>query len=83
MKLSDIMSHAGLAIYAEIALLIFLAVWVVVALRTFAPGRRRAHEEARMLPFDDELPARRSESAAPSPSPSPTLESTAPRRGEE
>ncbi len=76
MKLSDIMSHAGLAVYAEIALVIFLIVWVVVALRTFAPSRRAAQEDARMLPFDDEP-------GAASAGRSPTLASTAPRRGEE
>ena len=53
MKLSDIMSAAGLSIYAEIALVIFLAVFVAIVVRTFAPSRRRAMDEAARLPLDD------------------------------
>ena len=53
MKLSDIMSHAGLSIYAEIALVLFLGVSIVITIRTFAPSNRRALQEASMLPLDD------------------------------
>jgi hypothetical protein len=53
MKLSDIMSGAGLSNYAEIALVIFLAVFVIMAIRTFAPSRSREMKEASMLPLDD------------------------------
>ena len=53
MKLSDIMSHAGLSIYAEIALVLFLGVFIVITIRTFAPSNRRALQEASMLPLDD------------------------------
>jgi cbb3-type cytochrome oxidase subunit 3 len=53
MKLSDIMSNAGLSIYAEIALVLFLAVFIAVVIRTWAPSRRRALEEAAQLPLDD------------------------------
>ena len=53
MKLSDIMSHAGLSMYAEIALVLFLGVFVVITIRTFAPSNRRALQEASMLPLDD------------------------------
>lgn len=53
MKLSDIMSGAGLSIYAEIALVIFLAAFVAIVVRTFAPSRRRAMDEAARLPLDD------------------------------
>ena len=53
MKLSDIMSGAGLSIYAEIALVIFLAAFVAIVVRTFAPSRRRSMDEAARLPLDD------------------------------
>ena len=53
MKLSDIMSHAGLSVYAEIALVLFLGVFIVITIRTFAPSNRRALQEASMLPLDD------------------------------
>lgn len=53
MKLSDIMSGAGLSNYAEIALVIFLAVFIGMAIRTFAPSRNREMKEASMLPLDD------------------------------
>jgi cbb3-type cytochrome oxidase subunit 3 len=53
MKLSDIMSNAGLSNYAEVALLIFLAVFIVVAIRTFAPSRREEMRRAALMPLDD------------------------------
>lgn len=53
MKLSDIMGHANLALYAEVALVLFLTVFLAVAFRTFAPSRRAAMERAGRLPLDD------------------------------
>lgn len=52
MKLSDIMSAAGLSLYAEVALLIFLGVFIGIAIDVMRSGRR--HEAARMLPLADE-----------------------------
>lgn len=53
MKLSDVMSAAhGLSIYAEISLLIFLGVFLGVALDVIYAGRR--HEAMRLLPLDEE-----------------------------
>jgi cbb3-type cytochrome oxidase subunit 3 len=57
MKLSDIMGNAGLSMYAQVALVIFLAVFIAVTIRTWAPSRRREMDEAAMLPLNDELPA--------------------------
>jgi cbb3-type cytochrome oxidase subunit 3 len=54
MKLSDVMSHAGLSIYAEIALVLFLVAFVAVVVRTFLPSRRREMDEASRLPLNDE-----------------------------
>ncbi len=53
MKLSDIMSNAGLSMYAQVALVLFLGVFIAITIRTFAPSNRRALEEASLLPLDD------------------------------
>ena len=53
MKLSDIMSHAGLSFYTQVALLLFLAVFVAVAIRTFLPSRRQELDDAARIPFND------------------------------
>ena len=54
MRLTDIMSGAGLSIYAQIALVIFVAVFVAIVLRTFAPSRRKEMDELARLPLEDE-----------------------------
>lgn len=69
MKLSDIMSAAGLELYAEVALVIFLVVWLAATIRTFARGSSAEYEAAGRMPFDEGLPI--------------TTTTTAPRRGEE
>ena len=53
MKLSDVVSGAGLSSFAEIALVIFLAVFLAVALRAFFSPREIMDAAARM-PLDDE-----------------------------
>ncbi len=53
MKLSDIMSHAGLAMYAQVALVLFFGVFIAVAIRTYAPSRRGVLDDAALLPLDD------------------------------
>lgn len=53
MRLSDIMSGAGLSIYAEIALVIFFGAFIAIVIRTFMPSRRREMDEAARLPLDD------------------------------
>lgn len=53
MKLSDIMSNSGLSMYAEVALVLFLAVFIAITIRTFLPSRQRALDEAARLPLDD------------------------------
>lgn len=59
MKLSDIMGNAGLSMYAQVALVIFLAVFIAVTIRTWAPSRRRQMQEDAMLPLNDDMPAAR------------------------
>ena len=55
MKLSDIMSAAGLSIYAQIALVLFLAAFLAITIRTFAPSRSREMEDASRIPLDDDV----------------------------
>jgi cbb3-type cytochrome oxidase subunit 3 len=52
-KLSDVVSGAGLAIYAEIALILFFGVFVLVALRVLFT-RTASLEHAARLPLDDD-----------------------------
>jgi hypothetical protein len=53
MKLSDIMSHAGLSVYAQIALVLFLLAFLLVAIRLFVPSQQAALRAAGRLPLDD------------------------------
>lgn len=51
MKLSDVMSAAGLAIYAEVALVLFLAVFAGVALKLWF---QKTDPELARLPLDQD-----------------------------
>ena len=51
MKLSDIMSAAGLASFAEVALVIFLAVFAAVAFHVVSSKGR--YSNVRLLPLSD------------------------------
>lgn len=53
MKLSDIMSHAGLSMYAQVALVLFVLVFLAIIVRTFLPSRRGELMEAALLPLDE------------------------------
>jgi cbb3-type cytochrome oxidase subunit 3 len=63
MKLSDIMGNAGLSMYAQVALVLFLGVFIAIIIHTWAPSRRRELHDASMIPLNDELPEARSASA--------------------
>ncbi len=54
MKLSDIMSYAELSNYAEVALVLFLGVFVAITIRTFLPSRSSELHEASLLPLEDD-----------------------------
>jgi cbb3-type cytochrome oxidase subunit 3 len=56
MRLSEIMSHAGLSRFAEIALVLFLVAFVAIVLRIFRPGARARMEHDARLPLDDDDP---------------------------
>ena len=53
MKLSDIMSAAGLTIYPRIALILFLLAFLIVVVRLLLPGHRAQWEHTAALPLDD------------------------------
>lgn len=55
MKLSDIMSHAQLSFYTEVALVLFLGVFIAVTIRTFMPSRNQEMEVASRLPLEDDV----------------------------
>jgi cytochrome c oxidase cbb3-type subunit IV len=54
MSLSDLMGHAGLAGYAEVALVLFLAVFVGVVAWVYWPTRRGELDRASRLPLEDD-----------------------------
>ena len=56
MRLSEIMSNAGLAFYAEVGLVIFFIVFVAVAFRVLSPARKAGYDAAARMPLDDEHP---------------------------
>jgi hypothetical protein len=56
MKLSDVVSGAGLSAFAEVALVIFLAVFLAVGLRVLLTSRSTMDRAARM-PLDDDSPS--------------------------
>ena len=53
MKLSDVMSAMQLAEYAEIALVIFFGVFVLVVLHVMRRGLRHDWERAARLPLEE------------------------------
>ncbi len=56
MRLSDIMGHAGLAGYAEVGLLLFLAAFLLIAIRLLRPSAKREAEHMSRLPLEDGTP---------------------------
>lgn len=57
MSLTDIMSGAGLAAYAEIGLIIFLVTFVAIGIWVFSRRNNDEWEAARSLPLADEFSA--------------------------
>ena len=53
MRLSDIVGHAGLAFWPQVALVIFLGVFIAVSWRVwFKPTRE--HDQAAGIPLDED-----------------------------
>jgi len=55
MKLSDVMGAADLSIYAEVGLVLFLLAFLGVVVRVLSPKNDQEHNEAQMLPLNDEM----------------------------
>jgi hypothetical protein len=54
MKLSDIVGQAaGLAVYAEVALVLFLGAFVLILFQTASKSRAKDWDEASTLPLAD------------------------------
>ena len=51
-RLSDLVSHAGLALYAEVALVLFLLAFLAIVWRVLA-ARRSEMEELARKPLED------------------------------
>jgi len=58
MRLSDIMGNSGLAIFAEIALVLFIVVFVAIVIRLFAARRSDMDRHARLPLEDDKRPGK-------------------------
>ncbi len=54
MKLVDVMSASGLAGFAIVALVLFVAAFVAVVVVTFGPGSTARHADAARLPLEEE-----------------------------
>lgn len=54
MKLSDVMGAANLAVYAELALVLFLAAFAAVLLWALWPGDGATWKRLGALPLEDE-----------------------------
>jgi cbb3-type cytochrome oxidase subunit 3 len=53
MRLGEIMSAAGLQVFAEIGLVLFLAIFAGVVVYTFAKRNRATFDRARTAPLND------------------------------
>jgi cbb3-type cytochrome oxidase subunit 3 len=58
MRLSDVMSHSGLVLFAEIAMILFIVVFVAIVIRVFTARRKDMDRNARLPLEDDERPAK-------------------------
>jgi len=62
-SIADVVSASGLAGYAEVALVIFFLVFLVVGIRALS-GNRDALDRAAQLPLDDDTATRPTHSSA-------------------
>ena len=53
MSLTDLMSHAGLSIYAEMGLVLFLISFVAICWWVYRPANRQRFKSDARLPLDD------------------------------
>jgi cbb3-type cytochrome oxidase subunit 3 len=53
---TDVMSGSGLAIYAEIALILFAAAFLAIVVWIWLPRNKAMWEQASKMPLDDTTP---------------------------
>jgi cbb3-type cytochrome oxidase subunit 3 len=53
-SLTDIMSNAGLSVYTELALVLFVLSFAVILWRVFSPSMKETWKRAARMPLDDE-----------------------------
>ena len=56
MRLSDIMANAGLSMYAEVALVLFLLAFLVIVWWVFRRANKARWKSAAQMPLDDVHP---------------------------
>ena len=54
LRLSDIMSHAGLHGFAEVALVLFFLAFLAIVVRVFAPSRKSEMDAMAAKPLEDD-----------------------------
>ncbi|MBI2568463.1 MAG: hypothetical protein HYV63_15695 [Candidatus Schekmanbacteria bacterium] len=69
MSLGDVMAQARLELFAEIGLIIFLAVFVTIVIHVFVGRGQHQDELLRMLPLADDTAESRTADATMSPLP--------------
>jgi cbb3-type cytochrome oxidase subunit 3 len=58
MSLSELMSNMNLTFWPQVALVIFMVIFVGVVFKTFAKSQQSKHEEASRLPLEGDEPTR-------------------------
>lgn len=53
MRLSDVLGQAGLGMYSQIALVLFVLAFVGIVVYVFAKKNRETFDRAKMIPLDD------------------------------
>jgi hypothetical protein len=71
MSLGDVVSASGLALFAQVALLLFAAIFLYVVAATLARRNQSTFERARFLPLDGDPPAPPEDPAAGRERPAP------------
>jgi len=61
MHLADVMSHAGLAGYAEVAMVLFMLAFLAIVIATYRPSKKKDLDAASRLPLDDDPAGQRRE----------------------
>jgi cbb3-type cytochrome oxidase subunit 3 len=54
MSTKDIMARAGISIYGEIALIVFILAFLYILWRVYKPSRRAEMKRMARLPLDDD-----------------------------